>query len=113
MVIRSRRSFIPAHEICGIGNDGKIDIHLVVRVALVMKFFGGTLARRIAFASSFVRKASTMGSLMRRKFATNLRTNQILPNFANNELAHKERYVSIDKTAATRLRAGLLRLAIP
>src|SRR5215213_6550589 len=32
-----------------------------------------------------------------RKLATKLRTVQYVPNFANNRLAHKERYVSIEK----------------
>src|SRR5689334_25428017 len=33
-----QEDLVPAHEICGISNDGEIDIHLVIRVALVMKF---------------------------------------------------------------------------
>ena len=32
-----------------------------------------------------------------RQFATKLRAIQYVPNFANNRLAHKERYVSIEK----------------
>jgi hypothetical protein len=41
----------------------EIDIHLVIGIALVMNS-SGTLTMRIAFASSFVRKALTMRSLM-------------------------------------------------
>jgi hypothetical protein len=39
-----------------------------------------------------------------RKLATNLRTIQYVPNFANNRLAHKERDVSIEKQPQCRAR---------
>ena len=89
-----RFSVTAVTEFFGIANDGEIDIHLVIGVAFVMEF-SGTLARRIAFASSFVRKDDAV--IDARKLAANLRTIQYVPNFANNGFAHKERYVSIEK----------------
>lgn len=67
--------------------------------------------RRIAFASSFVKSIDDV-VIDARQFATEFSTIQYLPNFANNRLAHKERYVSIENSRSA-FRAGLLRLAIP
>ena len=46
---------------------------------------------RIAFASSFVRKALTMRSLITWQFATESQRDAIRPELRDNWLAHKER----------------------
>ncbi|HJP91350.1 MAG TPA: hypothetical protein VJ875_05310 [Pyrinomonadaceae bacterium] len=79
----------------GITNDSEIHIDLLIGIAFVMNSCG-TLAMRIAFASSFVRRALTMRSFDARKLATKLRTIQDIPKFRNNRPAHKDRYVSIE-----------------
>jgi hypothetical protein len=95
----------------GVGNDGEIDIHLVIGVAFVMKFFGDVSdENRLCF--ELCQKGIDDPVIDARKLATNFRPIQYIPNFANNRLAHKERYVSIENSRNA-LRAGLFRLAIP
>ena len=87
---------IPAHEICRIGNYSEIDIHLVIGVAFIMKFFGDVSDKnRLCF--QLCQKGIDDAVIDARKLTTKLRTIQYVPNFANNRLAHKERNVSIEK----------------
>ena len=47
---------ISAHQIRGIRDDGKVDVHLIVRVSLIAVFFRNVRGQN-RLASSLVRKA--------------------------------------------------------
>ena len=80
---------ITGDKICGIHNDGEVDIYLIIGVAFVVKFFGD-VSDQNCLRFEFREKGVEDAVIDTGKPLTNFRAVKYVMEFPNNRLAYKE-----------------------